>query len=148
LIRHVGTQYMASVTASGVTVSVREGQVRIIADTFDATAAAGQQVRVQGSARPSYANVKTHGELWRWAEKFAPTIDVDGQTAHQFVSWAARESGLKVLFASEDVEALAHATRMRGDTGELEPRIALQVLLQTTTLEAAFVDDSILINAR
>ena len=148
LIRHIGTQYMASVAASGVTVSVREGQVRILADTFDATAAAGQQVRVQGNARPAYANVRTYGVQWHWAEKFAPTIDVDSQTAHQFINWAARESGLGVRFASHDVEELAHATRMSGDTGKLEPRDALQVLLQTTTLEAAFVDDSILVTAR
>lgn len=148
LIRHVGTQYMASVTASGVTVNVREGQVRILADTFDATAVAGQQVRVQGSARPAYTNVKTHGELWHWAEKFAPTIDVDGQTAHQFINWAARESGLNVRFTGDDVEALAHATHMSGDTGGLEPSVALQVLLQTTTLEATRVDGSVLVSAR
>lgn len=148
LIRHVGTQYMASVTASGVTVNVREGQVRILADTFDATAVAGQQVRVQGNARPAYANVRTHGELWHWAEKFAPAIDVDRQTAHQFISWAARESGLDVRFANGAVEELAHSTGMTGDTGGLEPRVALQVLLQTTTLKAAVVDDSILVTAR
>lgn len=148
VIRHVGTQYMASVTASGVTVSVREGQVRILADTFDATAVAGQQVRVQGGARPAYANVRTHGELWHWAEKFAPTIDVDGQSAHQFINWAARESGRSVRFASDDVEALAQATHLSGDTGGLEPSVALQVLLQTTTLDAALVDDSILVTAR
>jgi ferric-dicitrate binding protein FerR (iron transport regulator) len=148
VIRHIGTQYMASVTASGVTVNVREGQVRILADTFDATAAAGQQVRVQGSARPAYANIRTHGELWHWAEKFTPTLDVDGQSAHQFINWAARESGLKVRFANDDVEALAHDTHMSGDTGELEPKMALQVLLQITTLEATFADDSILVSAR
>ena len=128
--------------------NVREGQVRILADTFDATAVAGQQVRVQGSARPAYANVRTHGDLWHWAEEFAPTIDVDGQSAYQFISWAARESGLDVRFANDAVEALAQETHMSGDTGELEPRVALQVLLQTTTLEAAFVDDSILVSAR
>ena len=148
VIRHVGTQYMASVTASGVTVNVREGQVRILADTFDATAAAGQQVRVQGGARPAYANIRTHGELWHWAEKFTPPLDVDGQSAHQFISWAARESGLNVRFANDDVEAIAHDTHMSGDTGELEPKMALQVLLQTTNLEATFADDSILVSAR
>lgn len=148
VIRHVGTQYMASVTASGVTVNVREGQVRILADTFDATAVAGQQVRVQRSSRPAYANVRTHGDLWRWAEKIAPTIDIDGQSAHRFISWAARESGLDLRFENEAIEEVAHSTRMSGDTGGLEPRVALQVLLQTTTLEAALVDDSILVTAR
>jgi len=131
-----------------VTVSVREGQVRILGDTFDATAAAGQQVRVQGNARPSYANISTYGEMWHWAEKITPTVAVDRRSAHQFISWAARESGMEARFASDAVRQLAHATSMSGDTGELEPMAALQLLLQTTTLEATVVDGAILVTER
>ena len=148
LVRHVGTQYMANVAASGVTVSVREGQVQILGDTFDATATAGQQVRVQGSARPSYANIDTYGEMWRWAEKIAPMVVVDKRSAHQFIAWVARESGLDVRFASDALQQVAHTTHMSGDTGELEPKVALQLLLQTTTLEATVVDGSILVTER
>ena len=148
LIRHLGTQYMANVAASGVTVTVREGQVQILGDRFDATATAGQQVRVQGNARPSYANIDTYGEMWRWAEKIAPTVVVDKRSAHQFIAWVARESGLDVRFASGALQQVAHTTHLSGDTGGLEPTVALQVLLQTTTLEATIVDGSILVTER
>lgn len=148
LIRHVGTQYMAGITASSVAVSVREGQVHVAGNTIDATATAGQQVRLRGNAAPSYANVGTHGEIWRWAEKIAPEIIVDRRSAHEFIGWVARESGLDVRFASDEVEQLAHSTRMSGSSRGLEPRAALQVLLQTTTLKAAVADGSILITER
>lgn len=148
LIRHSGTQYMAGITARSVTVSVREGEVRIAGNAVDATATAGQQVRLQGNARPSYANISAHGELWRWAERIAPDVTVDQRSAHDFIRWVARESGLTVQFADDSVEQLAHTTRMSGGSGGLEPRAALHLLLQTTTLEAAIEDGSILVTER
>ena len=148
LIRHVGTQYMAGVTTSGVTVSIREGQVHVAGNTIDATATAGEQVRLRGNAPPTYTNIGTHGEIWRWAEKITPGVIVDRRSAHEFVGWVARESGLEVRFASNEVEQLAHSTRMSGGSGSLEPRAALEVLLQTTTLQAAIADGSILISER
>lgn len=148
LVQHVGTQYMARVAANGLTVSVREGQVKVFGNTVDATASAGQQVILQGNARPAYANVSTHGEAWRWAEKIAPEFSVDQRSAHEFIGWAARESGLDVQYENETVEQLAHATRMSGSTGGLEPRAALAVLLQTTTLGATIENGSILVTER
>ena len=148
VVRHVGTQYMAGVSASGVTVSVREGQVQVVSDRVNATASAGQQVRLRGNSRPSYTNISAYGELWHWAEEITPEIIVDQRSAHEFIAWAARESGLSVEFASTGAEELAHDTVMSGGSGGLEPRAALQVLLQTTTLKAIVEDGSILITER
>ena len=148
LIRHVGTQYMAGVTATGVTVSVREGQVQFVWNAVDATAVAGQQVRLRGNARPSYTNIRAHGEIWHWVEKISPAVIVDQRSAHEFIDWVARESGLDVRFADDTVEQLAQTTIMNGSSGGLEPRTALEVLLQTTTLRAEIGDGSILVTER
>lgn len=148
LIHHVGTQYMAGIATDGLTVSVREGQVKVVGNTVDASAAAGQQVRLSGNARPSYANINTHGDAWRWAEKIGPELIADHRSAHEFIAWAARESGLTVEFATDGAEELAHDTVMSGGSGGLEPRAALQVLLQTTTLKATVEDGSILVTER
>lgn len=148
LVHHVGTQYMAGISSDGLTVSVREGKVEVVGNTVDATAAAGQQVRLQGNARPSYANISTHGDAWRWAEKIGPELIADQRSAHEFIGWVARESGLDVRFENASVEQLARTTRMSGGSGGLEPRAALTVLLQTTTLEASIEDGSIFITER
>lgn len=148
LVHHVGTQYMAGISPDGLTVSVREGQVKVVGNTVDATAAAGQQVRLRDNARPSYTNISTYGDAWRWAEQIGPEVIVDQRSAHEFIGWVARETGLDVRFEDETVEQLAHATRMSGGSGSLEPRTALAVLLQTTTLEATIEDGSIYISER
>ncbi len=148
VVRHVGTQYMAGISASGMTVSVREGQVQVVGDKVNATASAGQQVRLRGNAHPSYANISAYGEPWHWAEKITPEVVVEQRSAHEFIAWAARESGLSVEFASAGAKALAHDTVMSGGTGGLEPRAALQVLLQTTTLKATIEDGLVLITER
>jgi hypothetical protein len=139
---------MAGISSDGLTVSVREGKVEVVGHTVDATAAAGQQVRLQGNARPSYANISTHGDAWRWAEKIGPELIADQRSAHEFIGWVARESGLDVRFENPSVEQLARTTRMSGGSGGLEPRAALTVLLQTTTLEASIEDGSIFITER
>lgn len=147
-VHHIGTQYMAGLSPDGLTVSVREGQVKVAGNTVDATATAGQQVRVRGNARPSYANISTHGGAWRWVEQISPEVTVDQRSAHEFIDWVARESGLDVRYQGDAVERLAHATRMSGGSGSLEPRAALVLLLQTTTLEAVIEDGSIIVSER
>jgi len=86
--------------------------------------------------------------FWRWAEQIGPEVIVDQRSAHEFIGWVARETGLDVRFEDETVEQLAHATRMSGGNGSLEPRTALAVLLQTTTLEATIENGSIYISER
>jgi ferric-dicitrate binding protein FerR (iron transport regulator) len=133
VVKHVGTQYMTGINGGAVTISVREGQVRIENDYQQATAVAGMQVTMVGNSQPTYANVSCHGDNWHWVEQMAPAIDIDQRSAYEFISWVGRESCLEVRFVSDAVERRAHETIMAG-TVNLEPQIALQTLLQTTDL--------------
>jgi ferric-dicitrate binding protein FerR (iron transport regulator) len=133
VVKHVGTQYMTGINGGAVTISVREGQVRIENDYQQATAVAGMQVTMVGNSQPTYANVSCHGDNWHWVEQMAPAIDIDQRSAYEFISWVGRESCLEVRFVSDAVERRAHETIMAG-TVDLEPQIALQTLLQTTDL--------------
>ena len=147
-VQHVGTQYMAAISSDGLTVSVREGQVNVVGNTVDATATAGQQVRLRGNARPSYTNIRAYGDAWRWVEQIGPEVSVDQRSAYEFIGWVARESGLEVRYRSAAVEQVAHTTRMSGTSGSLEPRAALLLLLQTTTLDASIENGSIHVSER
>ena len=51
-VRHVGTQYMVESDASGLVVSVREGEVEIEGGTYEERVSSGQQVTLSGSRRP------------------------------------------------------------------------------------------------
>ena len=147
VVEHVGTQYMTGINGGALTISVREGQVRIESTHQQATAVAGQQVTVVGNNQPTYTNISRHGDNWRWVEQMAPEIDIDQRSAYEFISWAGRESGLEIRFASDAVERGAHDTKMTG-TVNLEPQLALHTLLQTTDLDAHIQDGWIVINER
>lgn len=146
-VSHLGTQYMTGVYGDRLTVSVREGEVRLRNDHGETTAKAGYQVSLEGTGRPSYANISPFGELWHWAERIAPAVELDGRSAHQFISWVGRETGLEIQFASDALEQAAHETTMTG-TVDREPRVALRVLLQTTGFESHIENGRILIRER
>ena len=148
VVRHVGTQYMTGINGGALTISVREGQVHIENDYQQATAAAGQQMTVVGKNLPTHTNISRHGDMWRWAEKIAPAIGVDKPSAYEFISWAARESGLEVHFASDAVERTAHIRTMTGTETNLEPQLALHTLLKTTDLVPTIEDGRIVISER
>ena len=147
LVQHLGTQYMTGISKGGITVSVREGEVRVAGNFFDAKARAGQQVTLEDTNEPSYSSISRHGEHWRWVEKMAPAVDVDERSAYEFIRWVARETGLEVRFASESAERMALETGMVG-TVDREPRVALRALLKTTTLESSIENGRIIISER
>lgn len=147
IVRHVGTQYMTGIDGGALTISVREGEVRIENARQQASAVAGQQMTVVGRNRPTYTNISRHGEAWRWAEQMAPVVDIDQRSAYEFINWAGRESGLEIRFVSDAVERRAHDTLMTGSV-DFEPQVALYTLLQTTDLDARIEDGWIVVDDR
>jgi ferric-dicitrate binding protein FerR (iron transport regulator) len=147
VVKHVGTQYMTGINGGALTISVREGEVKVENAYQQASAVAGQQMTVVGSNRPTYTNISRHGENWHWVEQMAPEIDIDQRSAYEFISWAGRESGLEIRFVSDAVEQSAHDTVMKG-TVSLEPQVALPTLLQTTDLDAHIEDGWIVVSER
>jgi ferric-dicitrate binding protein FerR (iron transport regulator) len=146
-VSHLGTQYMTDIDGDTLTVSVREGQVNVVGKFADAAATAGQQLVLSGSKRPSYTNIGTHGDAWLWVERMAPAIELDQRSAHEFIGWASRETGLEVRYTTEVAEERARSTQMIG-TVDSEPRIALQTLLQTTDLRVRLKDGLIVVSER
>ena len=147
LVQHLGTQYMTGIDQGRITVSVREGEVSVSGNYHDARARAGQQVTLAGTDKPAYTRISTHGELWQWVETVAPVVDVDKRSAFDFIAWVARETGLEVHYSSEAVEEIAMQRQLIGRV-ERQPRIALDVLLQVTDLQARIEDGRIIISER
>jgi ferric-dicitrate binding protein FerR (iron transport regulator) len=147
VVKHVGTQYMTGINGGALTISVREGEVNVENAYQQATAVAGQQVTVVGNNRPTYTNIRRHGDNWGWVEHLAPEINIDQRSAYEFISWAGRESGREIRFVSDAVERRAHNTKMTGSV-KLEPQLALDTMLQVTDLDAHIEDGWIVISER
>lgn len=143
-VAHVGTQYMTAVDKDRLTVSVREGEVRVGGRY---SAVAGQQLQLNGTAPPSVTNVSHSGSAWEWTEEVAPRLDIgDGRSTYEFLQWVGRETGLEVRFASPEAEAIAHAGELRG-TIATSPRKALDVWMAGELLRTEINDGKIVVSA-
>ena len=146
-IRHLGTQYVASVDESGLSVSVREGRVLVSVGAVETQANPGEQVRVDPDGASSRTSIPTYGGIWAWTEQVTPEYVLDGRSAHEFIQWVSRQTGRTASFSTRSAEELAHSTLLRGSIS-LEPMRALELILQTSDLVPVIRNGAIIIGER
>jgi ferric-dicitrate binding protein FerR (iron transport regulator) len=138
-VRHLGTQYAAGLAPAALEVAVREGRVAIDQRGRDAVANAGESLIVRADGRIDRASLAPHDAAWQWAESMAPAFAIEGRTLDEFLAWAARETGRRLVYASPAVAQRAEQTLLKGSVDDLSPQQAVAAVLATTpTLEARF----------
>jgi hypothetical protein len=143
-VSHAGTQFMTTQVGRTLTVSVREGEVRVDGDYYDGSANAGQQLTLEDRNRPVLKSIPVHGGAWSWAESIAPAARVENPTVYQFLSWVARETGLEVRFATPEAERIARRDRLIGQV-DAAPRDALRLWMSTVDLSWHIDGDALVI---
>ena len=128
-VRHLGTQYSASLQGSVLQVAVREGSVAIERGQSPVVARAGEALRVATDGLVQRSSVPAYGDAWRWAEAAAPQFAIEGRSLDEFLAWAARETGRDVVYASADAAREAEATRLKGSVAGLSPEAAVTAVL-------------------
>jgi hypothetical protein len=86
------------------------------------------------AARSYAARFPAHDPSWRWAAHTAPLFDINERTFASFAEWVARETGRKVVYASNDAQRTANQVTLRGSIAGLDPDTALSAVLSTTQL--------------
>lgn len=138
-VMHVGTQYMTQADVNSLTISVREGQIRVESQTTVETALAGQQLQLRGGAKANVVNIKPYGENWRWAEQMSPVAVLDGRSLHDFLGWVSHETGMALEFANDDIEASARNDLLKGIV-DTDPTSALRIWMLGNDLQWRIVD--------
>jgi hypothetical protein len=64
---------------------------------------------------------------------------------HAFLAWAAREAGLRVVFASAESAAEAQRAVLSGSIAGLDPDEALAAVMPTTSLRSTERDGQLVI---
>lgn len=146
-IEHIGTQYMTAINDGQLEVTVREGEVRIQADSTVSSAHRGERLSIDPSGALRRTEMPTYGGDWEWVAEVTPAFGLDGVSAHSFIQWAGRESGRKVIYSNEQTRELALETQLRGNI-DLQPLRALKLILLTTDLEAVVEGGDILVVER
>ncbi len=140
-VTHIGTRFMAAVDDISLTVSVRDGKVRVDG-YYRVTVNDGKRAQFIGASRPREFNIRAYGPDWHWVETTAPAQALNGKKLKELLEWVARETGYRIEF-NEGVESEididdVDVTGVDRDT----PRAALDKSLRVTALDYRFDDEN------
>jgi ferric-dicitrate binding protein FerR (iron transport regulator) len=146
VVRHVGTQYEARILSSGTRIRVREGRVDVMPENGPSrTLEVGDQIVVSSRGVEERGRIEPSSTEWDWASNAAPEFDINGKPVRDFLAWAARENGVKVVFASPESAAEAQRAVLSGSIAGLNPDDALAAVLPTTSLKGTERDGELVI---
>lgn len=139
VVTHVGTQFMAAVDDASLTISVREGEVRV--DGYHRlTVGAGKQTRLAGSSQPEVLDIRGYGPDWQWVEITAPARALTGKRLVDLLAWVARETGYRIEFG-DGVESEIEDIDVTG-VKRSTPREALENSLRVSALDFRYDDEN------
>jgi ferric-dicitrate binding protein FerR (iron transport regulator) len=146
VVRHVGTQYEVRLDGNAVRLRVREGRVEWRSRSGAVEhGKAGEQLTISAEGAVSRSAATRYGETWDWVASTTPAIDIDGRPLAQFLSWAGRELGREVVFATPEVAAESAAIVVHGSIAGLTPAEALDAVLATTSVRGRLEEGRILV---
>ncbi len=138
-VTHIGTRFMAAVDDASLTVSVRDGRVRV--DGYHRiTVNEGKRTRFIGASRPEELDIRVYGPDWQWVETTAPVQALDGKKLKDLLAWVARETGYRIEF-NEGLESEVDDVDVTGVDRDT-PREALDKSLRITALDYRFDDEN------
>ena len=140
VVRNRGTQFEARIDDDALSVRVREGAVTVTGETRKAELVAGEALRCETGVDWARYSATTHGEAWSWVAALTPAFSLEDQNLDAFLTWASRESGLELVYASDGLEAEAADVSVQGSIETLTPLEAIDAVLPTTGLRFALVD--------
>jgi ferric-dicitrate binding protein FerR (iron transport regulator) len=140
-VTDVGTQFEVRYRDSDYRVRVREGAVLLQRGALRRRGTAGEQITIGKDDVVSSAAIAANDPDWRWVHSLASAPDIDEQPLTVLLAWVARESGVKVRYASPAIERKATATILHGSIQRLKPFEALEVMLATTDLRHEVLSD-------
>jgi hypothetical protein len=105
----------------------------------------GDQIVMSSSGIEERGSIAPDSDEWNWAASTAPDFDIDGRPVHEFLAWAGREAGLRVVFATPESAAEARRAVLSGSVEGLAPEEALAAVLPTTSLRSTERDGQLII---
>jgi ferric-dicitrate binding protein FerR (iron transport regulator) len=146
-VRHVGTQFEASVGDVGLRIRVREGRVMFIDSSRELVADAGEQVEIARGSDPERTRIAADDPMWQWTEDLAMLEAADVYRLPDVLTWIARETGRELRFADEATQTRAQSVTLY-DLDGLTPRQAIDVLGSATGFAYRYTDGSLLVADR
>ncbi|MGH8197122.1 MAG: FecR domain-containing protein [Steroidobacteraceae bacterium] len=145
-VRHIGTQYEAHLSKTSVRLRVRDGRIEWRSRIGEIERSrSGEQLTISDDGSVVRKPIPGYGASWDWAAAAAPAIEIEGMPLAAFLSWAARELGREIAYASPQTATEVAGIVVHGSIAGLTPTQALDAVLATTNVRAAVADGHILV---
>jgi ferric-dicitrate binding protein FerR (iron transport regulator) len=141
-VRHVGTQYEARLIGNVLQVGIREGRIEVSGARASVIGNSGELLSID-DGRVTRSALPPNSPAWNWVTDVTPPFSIEGRTVDEFLAWAGRETGRKIMYTSPEVERTANSVTLSGTVEGLDPRQAVAAVLATTSLTTTIADDSI-----
>jgi hypothetical protein len=125
---------------------VREGLVAIGQRGSDVVGKAGERLTLQGG-QVSRSALASNAGSWAWVGSITPPFAIEGRSVDEFLAWAGRETGRRVVYSSAEAAQRARAIVLKGSVSGLTPDAAVTAVLSTTTLRPELDDGRIRVDA-
>lgn len=130
----IGTQFSVAFDAVDMTVAVREGEVNVSSLAVTHKVPSGDRLRVRPGAPVSRESISATDSSWGWAVALAPMPNVDQRSFLDFLKWVARETGLELQFADDELRMLTMQVELNGTFDGMSIEGAIESSFQTTNL--------------
>jgi ferric-dicitrate binding protein FerR (iron transport regulator) len=144
-VQDVGTQFAVAVDGELLDVAVREGRVDIQRDQHEHVVVAGERLLLTDDGRSEIVPIAKNADYWSWVSDLALNIDIENKSLLDFLKWVSRETGMELVFESDEVLASAMRTDLHGSIRDFTPHEALQSILATTAFQYRIEADRIVI---
>jgi ferric-dicitrate binding protein FerR (iron transport regulator) len=142
----IGTQFSVAYRNASMSVAVREGRVDLTDGRQSSSAMRGERMTLRSGGSVEIDAVQIVGPEWEWAVALAPQFELEGHTLLEFLKWGSRETGMQLVFDTDEARAATRISRSYGSIDGLTPLEAVEAVLATTEFNYAIDGDTISIS--
>ena len=111
-------------------VRVREGQVSFSGSAHaPVTISDGQQLSATNNSLDVERGPGAADPAWSWLHDVAPRFAIEGRSLFDTLEWLSHESGLKMIYATEEARSQARKVTLSGNIDGLDTRQILSAVL-------------------
>ena len=143
----IGTQFEVRTMDAYLLVRIREGSVSVKDREGLLELEAGYELTIDRSGKTVRRRLAPFAREWSWIAQVTPPMDLEGRSLREFLDWMARERGLSLEFATQDLPRIASKITLSGSIKEMTLDHALASVLETCGMTYRIESGSLVVKA-
>ncbi len=128
-VRDIGTQFLLRLEDGSLALAVRKGEILLEGTAGARRLSQGETLTVSTAGEQLRGETSGRDWLWDWVSRATPEFQMEGRSAHEVLSWVARERGQTLRYDRASDEELARSITASGTSAGLTPDELLALIL-------------------